>query len=147
MINYWVRPAIQIRFFMHALSICTLAIGMGVSFAVLRMASDDSSAQASYADQSEVLRKTIYVMGGSMVVLGLIALIITVVFVHRVVGPMVPIERMVDALCEGHFSARVTLRKKDEFQTLAAKLNKMAESIEASRRLATPQAASKSGAS
>lgn len=49
---------------------------------------------------------------------------------HRYYGPLVSIEKFVDQVANGDYSSRVALRKKDELQRLAAKLNTMAEHLE-----------------
>ena len=51
---------------------------------------------------------------------------------HRYYGPLVSIERFVENFRSGNLSVRVHVRKKDELQRLAAKLNDMADKIEKS---------------
>ena len=53
---------------------------------------------------------------------------------HRYYGPLVSIEKFVDQVAEGDYSSRVALRKKDELQRLATKLNTMAENLEQRHR-------------
>ena len=61
-----------------------------------------------------------------------IVVMFTVVFrlTHRYYGPVVSIERFVDQLTQGDYQVRCKIREKDELQSLVAKLNVMAESIE-----------------
>lgn len=54
---------------------------------------------------------------------------------HRYYGPLVSIEKFVDQVTEGDYSSRVALRKKDELQRLATKLNTMAENLEQRHRI------------
>ena len=49
---------------------------------------------------------------------------------HRYYGPLVSIEKFVDQVADGDYSSRVALRKKDELQRLATKLNQMADNLE-----------------
>lgn len=49
---------------------------------------------------------------------------------HRIYGPMVPICRYVDRLCDGDVSTRLQIRKNDEFKELVEKLNRLAEKLE-----------------
>lgn len=67
-----------------------------------------------------------------LILLGFIGLTLFTVFsvTHKYYGPIVAINRFVKAISEGDYSQRVVLRKQDELQDLAAKLNHMAESIE-----------------
>jgi methyl-accepting chemotaxis protein len=121
----------QVRFFLHALGVLTLSCGIGVSFAVMRVASVSAGADETLAqNQSNMFKILVYVMSGSMVLLGILALVSTAIFVHRVAGPLVPIERFLDGLTAGDCSVRVSLRKHDEFQVLAAKLNNLAAALE-----------------
>lgn len=49
---------------------------------------------------------------------------------HRYYGPLVSIERFVEALSAGEYNKRVFIRNKDELQRLVAKLNIMADILE-----------------
>ena len=49
---------------------------------------------------------------------------------HRFYGLLVSIDRFLDQLISGNYSARVSIRKKDELQKLVKKLNQLAEAIE-----------------
>ena len=53
---------------------------------------------------------------------------------HRYYGPLVSIEKFVDQVASGDYGSRVSLRKKDELQRLATKLNTMAEHLEQRHR-------------
>lgn len=61
-----------------------------------------------------------------------IVVLFTVVFrmTHKIYGPLVGIERFVDQLSEGDFRRRVTIRRGDELQRLAGKLNQLAENLD-----------------
>jgi methyl-accepting chemotaxis protein len=123
----------QIRFFLHGLGILTLSTGIGVSFAVMRIASAGEIEGEIVERQAQVLRILIYAMSSSMILLGVISLVSTAVFVHRIAGPMVPLERVLDLMIRGDLSQRIRLRKHDEFQSLATKLNQLADAIESGR--------------
>jgi len=49
---------------------------------------------------------------------------------HRYYGPLVSIRRFVSQMNAGDYSARCSIRKKDELLSLVSELNAMAESIE-----------------
>ena len=49
---------------------------------------------------------------------------------HRYYGPLVSIERFVEQLTVGNYTARVIIRKGDELQSLVRRLNSMADSLE-----------------
>ena len=54
----------------------------------------------------------------------------TVVYTHRVYGPLVAIKRFIGDLGEGNFAGRLQIRKKDELQDLVESLNRLAERLE-----------------
>lgn len=49
---------------------------------------------------------------------------------HRYYGPLVSIERFLDHMIAGKYESRVSIRSKDELQSLVAKLNQLAENLE-----------------
>lgn len=54
----------------------------------------------------------------------------TILFSHRIAGPMYRFERTVEKLAEGNFSIRTKLRNRDEFLEFAGLLNNLAVSLE-----------------
>ena len=56
---------------------------------------------------------------------------LTIIYTHRLAGPMVAFKKHIDELKAKNFSSRVSLRKSDQFQELALKLNELAETMEA----------------
>lgn len=52
---------------------------------------------------------------------------------HRVVGPLNRIRRTLEAIGSGDFSQRITLRKGDALEDLAAVINQMAERLQQRR--------------
>ena len=69
------------------------------------------------------------ILGGFFVFSLLAILVIVIRLTHRYYGPIVAIERFVDALIRGNYDAKVVLRNKDELQELAAKLNELAVAL------------------
>lgn len=51
--------------------------------------------------------------------------VISVLFSHRMAGPIIRIERVLDEIANGNFDVNVTLRKKDELKRVAEAINKM----------------------
>jgi HAMP domain-containing protein len=49
---------------------------------------------------------------------------------HRIFGPMVPIQRLVQDLIKGDYKSRGSLRKRDEWQDLMKDLNTLADGLE-----------------
>lgn len=56
---------------------------------------------------------------------GLAVTIIAIFLSHRVAGPLYKLERSVEAMTDGDFASAIFLRRKDEGQALAEKLNQL----------------------
>jgi methyl-accepting chemotaxis protein len=66
----------------------------------------------------------------------LVAFIVTMLNViirrtHRMYGPMISINRFIEELKRGNYSARLKTRENDDFQDLVARLNGLAEALHA----------------
>ena len=63
-------------------------------------------------------------------VYAVLVVVITCLYTHRLLGPMVPISRHLKALNEGFYAHRLHLRKHDALHELADQLNELAETLE-----------------
>jgi methyl-accepting chemotaxis protein len=72
----------------------------------------------------------IFVLGVLIAVFILSILLAVIRRTHRMFGPMVAVERFVDAMARGDYSQRVKIREDDDFQDLVSSLNRMAETFE-----------------
>ena len=127
--NYWIRPKLQIRLFMHALIVLTFSGAIGVSFAVLRLAMERASSGLDPESASQLHALT-FTLPALIVLFVAVIFGSTAVLIHRLAGPLVPMERVLERLAEGDFSARANLRKHDEFQELAERINAIASALE-----------------
>jgi methyl-accepting chemotaxis protein len=59
-----------------------------------------------------------------------VVILLSVTYAHRMIGPTVAFRRMVEAMKNGDYAARVTLRKGDAFSELADDLNELASILE-----------------
>jgi len=59
------------------------------------------------------------------------AILVTVIFTHRLVGPTYAFRRHINRLIDGDYSARTQLRDTDAFDEVAADLNRLSEALEA----------------
>ena len=60
----------------------------------------------------------------------LITIGLSVAYLHKLVGPTVAFKRHINALKNGAYASRLTLRKNDAFLEVATALNELAESLE-----------------
>lgn len=65
-----------------------------------------------------------------ILVLGTLTFCFWLIYSKRIFGPMVPFRKHIRELCEGNYSSRIRLRKRDEFKELAEELNRLAETLE-----------------
>ncbi len=56
---------------------------------------------------------------------GFVILVFSVLFSHRIAGPVKKMQNACDNLAEGHPAKHISLRKNDYFKSLAAKLNEI----------------------
>jgi len=59
-----------------------------------------------------------------------IAFVFTIFATHRIAGPIYRIEKTLNQICCGNVKARVRLRKRDEFQSLASSINRLLDRYE-----------------
>lgn len=63
-------------------------------------------------------------------VAGLMTIYFSIKLSHRLLGPVVPIKRILTDLTNGNYSSRIRLRKNDELKSVAEALNILAETLE-----------------
>ena len=81
-----------------------------------------SAIQFVLTEQKNIL---IYLAALTLLVMSLL-FFIGIIVTHRMAGPVMVIRKKMEDLCADNFSARVRLRKGDEFVTLARTFNELA---------------------
>jgi signal transduction histidine kinase len=56
---------------------------------------------------------------------GLISVSLGIILTHRLIGPMVPIRRLIQQLSEGQYGIQGRLRTKDDYQDVMNDLNRL----------------------
>jgi methyl-accepting chemotaxis protein len=82
----------------------------------------------------------IEVTGALTVLYVLLIIVLSVVYAHRMIGPTVALRRQIEAMKNGDYDARVTLRQRDAFSDLAEDLNELARVLEEHEKLRGPSA-------
>ena len=80
--------------------------------------------------QNSVFEKNILRIGMAMAFYIVSLFLIVFWATHRFFGPLITIGRFVAKISDGDYTARVSVRKRDELQDLVAQLNQMAETLE-----------------
>lgn len=135
--NFIVKPRAQFRFLavlwgasmislilyfaVFALSVSRMLMQIGVNYEI----------DASLLQQVQDGLQVALVVGCVLLfVICIVNLGVIVVFSHRVFGPAVAINRMIQDLKEGRYERRGSLRNKDEFQEIMSNLNQLASELE-----------------
>ena len=135
--NVLVRPGFQLRLPFYILLLTISFIGLTLLMGNLYLEQAYIS-MIENTTQSEYLQQIITDQISAFKVISLLILvvysvlvvIITSIYTHRLLGPMIPITRHLKALSEGFYSHRLNLRKKDEMHELANQLNGLADVLE-----------------
>ncbi|HEX4974839.1 MAG TPA: adenylate/guanylate cyclase domain-containing protein [Pseudomonadales bacterium] len=86
----------------------------------------DVSAEKIYAVNDGLLRSTVWVFGGTLLVLALLTLVVA----RNIRKPLEQIIAGTSAIAEGNFSTRIDLQRKDEFGIMAQHIDRMAAQLQ-----------------
>jgi hypothetical protein len=144
MVNLSIERSLQLELPI-ALLLVTGAVGVGIAayaraaysrlFAALQEAAEAPALEELLRAQTTDFLIVAAVIGTAYAVL---VCCMTLIWCHRLVGPVVAFRRMLAALLAGDDSARVRLRRSSAFHELADDLNALAEQL--SEKDAAPQA-------
>ena len=135
--NIFVRPSQQLKFSGVFLALIALMTAVYVSLIIDGVLNELRNMSVEYqlppATVSHImssLMSAFVVIGLASIVLVVCMLVLALYMSHRIYGPLVPIERLVDHLKNGDYTVRAGLRKGDEFKELMEKLNKLAANLQ-----------------
>lgn len=132
--NYFIDKEFQTRFIFR---FCLLVILSGLlTFGILCLLGRESTT-VSIVDSRVVVRSTsdfllpilIQTILIVMVIVGLATIAVTLFFSHKIAGPLYRFKKVIEALKAGDFSSSACIRKQDQLQDLAVKLNLMIEKV------------------
>jgi hypothetical protein len=134
-----IKPGVQVKLAIYLIVITfgfTLLLGFNGWAAYGRLlAGSMTTAPAPF--KQDVVEQTRPFVHASLALLGgyLFAMLgVTIAYLHRVIGPIVAIERHLRALQRGDYTSRVTLRSGDHlYADLGDQLNELASRLETSR--------------
>lgn len=127
-----INPEAQIRFgsiFLAMTIVCNVVVtGFGLNLYYYLV----NNSEEGHAVGGSLL---MMVVGGCVLITLLtycFAFVLGLIITHKIFGPLVPIQRALDQLKAGDYSARVLLREKDEEQMkqLATSINELASVLE-----------------
>lgn len=135
--NFLQKPAFQLRLplFILLLSVAFLLLALALgnlyfeqTFATMMATSSQTEyLQAVISEQTREFRFLSLLL---LAVYAALVIVVTVIYTHRLIGPVLPVMRHIKALQEGLYSHRIKLRSHDAFQELAGELNELAAVLE-----------------
>ncbi|MGB5438340.1 MAG: HAMP domain-containing protein [Gammaproteobacteria bacterium] len=138
--NLLLKPTLQIKLPLYILILSFTFGGLAMLlgyfyFEQLYMMMLENSTQGSYLQETIIGQLGNFMESSVMLLFGYALLVagVTIVYTHRLIGPTVTISRHIQALKNGRYSSRISLRKNDELKELAAELNELAEILEEHR--------------
>jgi hypothetical protein len=135
--NYMLKPGFQLRLplfillFSFAFLLVAVMIG-NLYFEQTFVTMMQTTSQSEYlhtivAEQTREFRNMALLM---LALYSVLVIVVTSIYTHRMIGPVLPITRHVKALQEGLYSHRVKLRRHDALQELVEELNELAAVLE-----------------
>lgn len=133
------QPFLQFKLLMYMLgSTALVAVLLGaflyVAFSdLIAVMASSSDSTSYYGEMIEIQLVHLFRYCGALFVLYILLLAaVCVAYTHRLIGPLRPFTRHVEALNRGDYSSRVRLRKTDLqlYSEYAAKLNELATKLE-----------------
>ncbi len=129
------RPAVQLRLplYLFGISLVFVAAMAVVAYAGLMQPFSFVVAElppSMVASLALVLSDFGTVASAATLAYVLVVLLVLVVYMERLVGPVVAFHRHVEALKNGDYQSRVRLRERDSFADLAHDLNELAGLLE-----------------
>lgn len=134
--NILLRPEFQLKYSFYFVGMTLVT--MGAVFLLFLLSLEDMIATLAvvYRIEPEVIGAiqqslktatfTTIVVGA---LFGLISVSLGIILTHRLIGPMVPIRRLIQQLTEGQYGVQGRLRTKDDYQDVMSDLNKLSESL------------------
>lgn len=130
--NILLHPEFQLKYSFYFVGVTVLVMG-GV-FLVFLLSLEDvvNTLAVAYRIEPEVvaaIQDSIRVATMTTIVSGalfsLISISLGIILTHRLIGPMVPIRRLIRQLHDGEYGTQGKLRKKDDFQDVMNELNEL----------------------
>ena len=135
--NILIRPGFQLRLPLYILLLSVVFVSLSLQLANMYLDQAYATRLGNPADFQYLPHALISQMTSLnmlslllLFVYAVLVVIISSIYTHRLLGPMVPISRHLKALNDGFYTHRLQLRKHDALHELADQLNKLAETLE-----------------
>lgn len=134
--NILLRPEFQLKYSFYFVGVTLLT--MGLVFLLFLLSLDDmvSTLATIYRIEPEIigaiqqsLKTATFTTIAVAVLFGAISVSLGIILTHRLVGPMVPIRRLIQQLNNGEYGVQGRLRNKDDYQEIMAELNQLSKTL------------------
>ncbi len=137
-IHFFAKPRIQLRYVFITLILVLITALLSIyvmDYRIIHSTFAENLCDAEVAALSKEVRTGVLCVLGIVLVM---AFVQATIFFHRLIGPLVALERTLDVMREGYFGGSIELRKRDELKDLAEKIEdlgrKISQEMEVSRR-------------
>ncbi len=142
--NLLLQPGVQLKLPVYFLLITTAfggLVAIAISNAYRSLFLTIAADQPAYMERVlGAQTQDLLVVSGMLTIAYLLTVVaVAIVILHRLVGPTVALRRQVEALKNGDYSARVSLRRNDAFSELADDLNELAALLERGEKPEAPE--------
>ena len=132
--QYYIKPEFQRGFILVFMGV--ILVGGLISLGLIYYSTQDSLTSTFVHSRLRVeptgmaiFPAVLAVILGTTLVLGLLALGLTLLTSHRIAGPMYRFEKDIQRMAKGDLAHRVRIRRGDQFQDMAHSLNTMAREL------------------
>lgn len=130
--NILLRPEFQLKYSFYFVGITLIMMGGVFLLFLLSLEDMISTLAVVYRIEPEVigaiqdsLRTATFTTVIVGALFGIVSVSLGIILTHRLVGPMVPIRRIIHQLAEGQYGVQARLRSKDDFQDIMNDLNQL----------------------
>ncbi|MFK7874014.1 MAG: hypothetical protein AB8C84_12750 [Oligoflexales bacterium] len=135
--NFLMQPTIQMTMGIY-LVLLSLFFAAGTSYVLYSSLKELVSTVLTLTDmESEVhqfflngIRQTVIALIGLLLAYTSAAILLSIIYTHRMVGPTVAFCNQLQQMQIGNFSSRIQLRKGDAFGEVATEINQLAQVLE-----------------
>jgi hypothetical protein len=134
--NILLRPGFQLKYSFYFVGMTLFLMGGVFLLFLLSLADMLSTLAVVYRIEPEVIGAiqdslrtatiTTVIVGA---LFGVVSVSLGIILTHRLVGPMVPIRRLIQQLLDGQYGAQANLRSKDDFQDIMGDLNRLSSKL------------------
>ena len=134
--NILLRPEFQLKYSFYFVGMTLVTMGAVFLLFLLSLEDMVSTLAVVYRIEPEVvgaiqqsLRTATFTTIAVALLFGIISVSLGIILTHRLVGPMVPIRRLIRQLTEGEYGVQGRLRTKDDYQEVMTELNGLSKKL------------------